>query len=422
MNKYKIIAVTTELRLTIRKVRGKPPLPMGHAPSPPTSPRRMELKEDGFLRPMSPVNLFTADPLQFTRKLGVGSYGTVGLYSGIIAVKTGVRRSDGRHSLTKEIRVVRRLFPDGAAAPENLFPVTVSSTDIIAGFFGDTGPALISKPAAVGSLDNIKHLLTGIDAQITETDPERKLAIKAFIFALITYQIVNGLSELKFKKDGTEIQGVHCDVKPANVLLHKQWHIGLTDFGLTHKVGAQGDYMLGTPLYMAPELLRTVHTRDTVSLTEKQDVWSVAATVYELLFGGMFYETNVWEQLYEPNPKLSDKEYEIIFKANLSAYLDKHTKKSQRTLCHLEKDTPMEFLHVLLAHMFQLKPEKRPRLVSIRGFLAKNLLRLISTYNITSTEINALFQTMFPDSLPIKNSAHVPPVAYSGLILTKDSS
>ena len=401
MNKYKIIAFTKTPIL--KKVKGNPGPAMGHAPTP-TSPRRMELKRAGFLRPMSPVNLYPAGLLRFNSELGAGGFGTVGLYSDI-AVKTGVIRPDGRHSLTKEIRVVRRLFPDGAAAPENLFPVTVSSTDIIDRFIGEHGPALISKPAAVGSLDTIRHLLTDIDAYITETDPERKLAIKAFIFALITYQMINGLLELKFKKNGTETPAVHCDVKPANVLLHKQWHIGLTDFGLTHKVGDQGNYMLGTPLYMAPELLDTLNTDLSVTLTEKQDVWSVAATVYELLFGGMFYETKTWKRYYEPKSCSSTTEYEMKFKENLSAYLYKYTKKFQYKLCDYKKDTPMRGLHILLAHMFQLKPEKRPRLIKMRSFFSEELLNLRSTYNITPTEINDLFETMFSDSLRSKRSS-----------------
>lgn len=79
------------------------------------------------------------------------------------------------------------------------------------------------------------------------------------------------------------IRGIlHCDIKPENMMLtcpkSGMPECKLIDFGLTHRIDVPTRDFVGTPSYMAPEIVK-----GTVCYTVKADLWSAGVTACELL-------------------------------------------------------------------------------------------------------------------------------------------
>lgn len=80
-----------------------------------------------------------------------------------------------------------------------------------------------------------------------------------------------------------QMQVIHRDVKPSNLLLSKDGRILISDFGLAQLseepgLTRTGD-VLGTPFYMAPEQISSA----VGEIDERTDVHALGATLYELL-------------------------------------------------------------------------------------------------------------------------------------------
>ena len=75
---------------------------------------------------------------------------------------------------------------------------------------------------------------------------------------------------------------VHCDIKPGNILIDKHGQIYLTDFGIARGMDAATSTMvgIGTPAYMAPELIRGEDP------TPQTDIYALGIVLYEMLTGG----------------------------------------------------------------------------------------------------------------------------------------
>lgn len=78
-------------------------------------------------------------------------------------------------------------------------------------------------------------------------------------------------------------QGItHCDLKPGNILIDHNGRVLLTDFGIARTLDAATATMagIGTPAYMAPELVRGEEP------TPQTDVYALGVVLYEMLTGG----------------------------------------------------------------------------------------------------------------------------------------
>jgi serine/threonine-protein kinase ULK/ATG1 len=80
---------------------------------------------------------------------------------------------------------------------------------------------------------------------------------------------------------------MHRDLKPENILLHNG-NLKIADFSFCKLLENKDDLtqtMLGSPIYMAPEVLKGE------IYTMKADVWSMGIVFYQMLFGKCPFET-----------------------------------------------------------------------------------------------------------------------------------
>jgi WD40 repeat protein/tRNA A-37 threonylcarbamoyl transferase component Bud32 len=102
---------------------------------------------------------------------------------------------------------------------------------------------------------------------------------------------------------------VHRDVKPANIRILTDGSVKVVDFGIAHLAGStltQSGIVLGTPSYMAPEVIASGR------VDHRADVWSTGIVLYEVLTGVRPYDSPefarvLYRIVHEPLPELDAK-------------------------------------------------------------------------------------------------------------------
>ena len=107
---------------------------------------------------------------------------------------------------------------------------------------------------------------------------------------------------------------LHRDLKPQNILLDRQDHVFVSDFGLAKSLDTDaglsrtGEF-LGTPRYMSPEQV------ECKPLDQRSDLYSLGLVIYEMVTGDVPFRADTTFQLMmarvkqeAPSPKLSNPE------------------------------------------------------------------------------------------------------------------
>ena len=99
-------------------------------------------------------------------------------------------------------------------------------------------------------------------------------------------------------------QVLHLDIKPENVIVTKSGSIKLIDFGAAgvlfgSRLTVDGDWMVGTPGYMAPEQ----EALDRSEMSTRTDVFGLGGVLYFLLFGEPPVRPHADSPSFRPAPR-----------------------------------------------------------------------------------------------------------------------
>lgn len=157
---------------------------------------------------------------------------------------------------------------------------------------------------------------------------------------------------------------LHRDVKPANIMLLKDGGVKIMDFGIARLVRdtstrlTQHGYLIGTVVYMAPELF----TNENTEVDALCDIWSYGVVMYELLSGKNPFQTgSLQSEMYKivnHNPAPLPRE---ICPADLQAVIGKLLTRDRQSRYSSLEETRFDLQPILL----NLKKGEADRLVSL---------------------------------------------------------
>ncbi|KAE8541494.1 hypothetical protein D1P53_002856 [Cryptococcus gattii VGV] len=145
-----------------------------------------------------------------------------------------------------------------------------------------------------GSLDSLTG--GGVQAKDQTKDEEEDATkrVPEGVLRRITARIVKGL---RFLKD--ELQIIHRDVKPTNVLINGKGEVKMCDFGVSGQLEKSlAKTNIGCQSYMAPERIKSETANQNPTYTVSSDVWSVGLSIVELAKGCYPYPPETYANVF----------------------------------------------------------------------------------------------------------------------------
>ncbi|CBQ72530.1 probable PBS2-tyrosine protein kinase of the MAPKK family [Sporisorium reilianum SRZ2] len=114
------------------------------------------------------------------------------------------------------------------------------------------------------------------------------------VLARITGSMVRGLSFLK-----DQLQIMHRDVKPTNVLINRKGQVKLCDFGVSGQLEKSlAKTNIGCQSYMAPERIKGESQNMLGTYTVASDVWSLGLSMVETTLGTYPYPPETYSNVF----------------------------------------------------------------------------------------------------------------------------
>jgi serine/threonine-protein kinase len=127
--------------------------------------------------------------------------------------------------------------------------------------------------------DSIQMVMSWIDGEDLQHILEREHALPPERSARLLDQLASALDHAHLREHPV----LHRDIKPSNIMVAPNDRVILTDFGIARLIGDVSltltGQMVGTPAYMAPELVQGAEADG------RADVYAVGVVLYQMLTG-----------------------------------------------------------------------------------------------------------------------------------------
>jgi serine/threonine protein kinase/Tfp pilus assembly protein PilF len=203
----------------------------------------------------------------------------------------------------------------------------------------------------------------------------------------------------------TRANVIHCDLKPANLMVNQRGDLKITDFGIARSLTGSVSRLTieqgrsGTLIYMSPQQLNGERC------THLDDIYSLGATTYELLTSKPpFYSGNIDRQICERvAPSMTERRKELDIEPAVISQIWEQTIAA--CLAKNPSDRPQSAAEV--AQRLQLPAQTRTRVATGKR-LNRKALRIGGIATLSVLALAGLYLGGLRQAKPVSKAAAIP--------------